>query len=143
MLGLFVFRKERSVKIVYIDDFSKDLSDKKVIFYIGCVDYEMLYEKLSKDGVIGKYEKGIYFQDILDNNLMFIQSGKISDVDMNYAGLDNSFSTLMEDGYMIVALYYNPIKRVYFIPLHDYDFSLEGDDMCYENSSNKLDSIRP
>lgn len=49
MLGLFVFRKERSVKIVYIDDFSKDLSDKKVIFYIGCVDYEMLYEKLSKD----------------------------------------------------------------------------------------------
>ena len=85
MLGLFVFRKERSVKIVYIYDFSKDLSDKKVIFYIGCVDYEMLYEKLSKAGVIGKYGKGIYFQDILDNNLMFIQSGKISDVDMNYA----------------------------------------------------------
>lgn len=119
MLGLFVLRKDRSMKMVYINDFSKDLSEKKVIFYLGCVDDEMLYSKLVKDGVIGRNERGIYLQYVLDNNLMFIKSGKISDVDTMYTDMDNSFSTLMKNGYIIIPLQYDPHKQKYFVSLGD------------------------
>lgn len=161
------------MKMVYINDFSKDLSEKKVIFYLGCVDDEMLYSKLVKDGVIGRKERGIYLQYVLDNDLMFIKSGKISDVDTTYTDMDNSFSTLMKNGYIIIPLQYDPHKQKYFVSLgdnlvnsletvsrkdkrrafegiddgskvqHSMANIIEGSDISYENSGNKLDPIRP
>lgn len=117
MLGLLVLRKGKVMRL-YINDFIKDLSNKKLILYLRCVDTEKLYSKLVEDGAIGEC-RGIFFQYVLDNDLMIIQSGRISDVDTNYAGMDNSFSTLMKNGYITIPLQYDPYKRKYFVSLDD------------------------
>ena len=95
----------------YIDDFVEDLNYRKVILYIGNLDSDSLRSKMESDNMGHT------------NHLMYVENCDLQDVDTWHGDeFGNSLLYLMEEGYAIYPLQYEPESGKYFVEI---DFSRE------------------
>lgn len=95
----------------YIDDFVEDLNYRKVILYIGNLDSDSLRSKMESDNMGHT------------NRLMYVENCDLQDVDTWHGDeFGNSLLYLMEEGYAVYPLQYEPESGKYFVEI---DFSGE------------------
>lgn len=96
----------------YIDDFVEDLNYRKVILYIGNLDSDSLRSKMIADNTNHMNR----FDGVLHNKLMFVENCDLQDVDTWHEDeFGNSLLYLMEEGYAIYPLQYEPESGKYFV----------------------------
>lgn len=98
----------------YIDDFVEDLNYRQVILYIGNVDLDNLRSKMKSDNM-GHMNR---LATVTANHLMYVENCDLQDVD-TWHGDDfgNSLLYLMEEGYTVYPLQYEPESEKYFIEI--------------------------
>lgn len=98
----------------YIDDFVEDLNYRQVILYIGNVDLDNLRSKMESDNM-GHMNR---LATVTANHLMYVENCDLQDVD-TWHGDDfgNSLLYLMEEGYAVYPLQYEPESEKYFIEI--------------------------
>lgn len=98
----------------YIDDFVEDLNYRQVILYIGNVDLDNLRSKMKSDNM-GHMNR---LATVTANHLMYVENCDLQDVD-TWHGDDfgNSLLYLMEEGYAVYPLQYEPESEKYFIEI--------------------------
>lgn len=98
----------------YIDDFVEDLNYRQVILYIGNIDLDNLRSKMKSDNM-GHMNR---LATVTANNLMYVENCDLQDVD-TWHGDDfgNSLLYLMEEGYAVYPLQYEPESEKYFIEI--------------------------
>ena len=99
---------------LYIDDFVEDLNYRQVILYIGNVDLDNLRSKMKSDNM-GHMNR---LSTVTANHLMYVENCDLQDVD-TWHGDDfgNSLLYLMEEGYAVYPLQYEPESEKYFIEI--------------------------
>lgn len=99
---------------LYIDDFVEDLNYRQVILYIGNVDLDNLRSKMKSDNM-GHMNR---LATVTANHLMYVENCDLQDVD-TWHGDDfgNSLLYLMEEGYAVYPLQYEPESEKYFIEI--------------------------
>lgn len=98
----------------YIDDFVEDLNYRQVILYIGNIDLDNLRSKMKSDNM-GHMNR---LATVTANHLMYVENCDLQDVD-TWHGDDfgNSLLYLMEEGYAVYPLQYEPESEKYFIEI--------------------------
>ena len=98
----------------YIDDFVEDLNYRQVILYIGNVDLDNLRSKMKSDNM-GHMNR---LATVTANHLMYVENCDLQDVD-TWHGDDfgNSLLYLIEEGYAVYPLQYEPESEKYFIEI--------------------------
>ncbi len=98
----------------YIDDFVEDLNYRQVILYIGNVDLDNLRSKMKSDNM-GHMNR---LETVTANHLMYVENCDLQDVD-TWHGDDfgNNLLYLMEEGYAVYPLQYEPESEKYFIEI--------------------------
>ena len=98
----------------YIDDFVEDLNYRQVILYIGNVDLDNLRSKMESDNMNHMNR----LATVTANHLMYVENCDLQDVD-TWHGDDfgNSLLYLMEEGYAVYPLQYEPESEKYFIEI--------------------------
>lgn len=98
----------------YIDDFVEDLNYRQVILYIGNVDLDNLRSKMKSDNM-GHMNR---LATVTENHLMYVENCDLQDVDTWHGDVfGNSLLYLMEEGYAVYPLQYEPESEKYFIEI--------------------------
>lgn len=95
----------------YIDDFVEDLNYRKVILYIGNVDSDSLCSKMKSDNMSHMNR----FATVMANHLMYVDTWHGDE-------FGNSLLSLIEEGYAVYPLQYEPESGKYFVEI---DFGRE------------------
>lgn len=98
----------------YIDDFVEDLNYRKIILYIGNIDSDSLHSKMESDNMSHMDR----FATVMANHLMYVENCDLQDVDTWHRDeFGNSLLYLMEEGYAIYPLQYEPESGKYFVEI--------------------------
>ncbi len=99
---------------IYINDFVEDLNYREVILYIGNVDLDSLHSKMKSDNM-GHLNR---FATVTANYLMYVENCDLQDVDTWHGDeFGNSLLYLMEEGYAVYPLQYEPESGKYFVEI--------------------------